>query len=161
MNCIRAILPGAIIAILGILCVALVTFAVVVSSTRALTPLEATLLQIVILGTGLSATYLFSQRSARQAAEQVVKPHARSAFRRVKSLYSGLFYLKGLIDQQGAPNAQSARQLVEKIEVVVDQQITTVADALEDWRDIVPEEVAALERQLENQVSVEVEDLRR
>ena len=161
MNLIRAMLPIAIIAILGAACVAFATLVVVVSSRRPLTSLEATLLQIVILGTGLSASYLFSQRAARVAAEQLVKPHARSAFRRVKTLYSGLFYLKGLIDQHREPNAKTATQVVEVIEAVVDQQVNTVADALEDWRDIVPEEVANLERQLGEHVRVELEDLRR
>ena len=161
MNLVRATLPIATIAILAVTCVALVIFVVVVSSRRPLTSLETTLLQIVILGTGLSATYLFSQRSAKVAAEQLVKPHARSAFRRVKSLYSGQFYLKRLIDQHREPNAEAASQVVEVIEAVIDQQLTTVADALEDWRDIVPEEVADLERQLGEHVRVELEDLRR
>ena len=94
MSLVRAMLPFAIIVILAVVCVAFAILVVLVSSTRPLTPLEATLLQVVILGTGLSASYLFSQRAARVAAEQLMKPHARSAFRRVKSLYTGLFYLK-------------------------------------------------------------------
>ena len=154
----RAMWP---IALLIIACVAFVILLVWVSSRRPLTPLESILLQVVILGTGLSASYLFNQRSSRKAAEQLVKPHARSAFRRVKSMYSGLFYLKRLIDRQKGPNSEAASQVVEVIEAVVDQQVTTVADAMEDWRDIVPEEVANLERQLGKQEGVELEDLRR
>jgi hypothetical protein len=35
---------------------------------------------------------------------------------------------------------------LEKVQVVVRLQIATANDAIEDWRDIVPEDVAALER---------------
>ena len=158
MNLVRAIW---LIAVLVFACVVLTILLVYVSSGRPLTPLESILLEIVILGTGVWASYLFSQRSARIAAQQLVKPHARSAFRRVKSLYSGLFYLKRLIDLHKEPNAEASNQVVKVIEAVVDQQVYTVADALEDWRDIVPKEVADLERQLEKQETVELEDLRR
>ena len=47
------------------------------------------------------------------------------------------------------------------IEAVVDQQIYTVADALEDWRELIPEEVADIERLLGEHESDELEDLRR
>ena len=162
MNFIRAKLPYTIVAILVAACGALVILVVVVSSKRPLTPLESTLLQVVILATGVSATYLFSQRSAKEAAEQIVKPHARSAFRRVQNLYSGLFYLKGVINRHHEiPTERSASQVVDVIEAIVDQQVNTVADAMEDWRDIVPEEVADLKRQLGQPDRVELEDLRR
>lgn len=150
MNLVRAMGP---IAVLACVCIVLVILLVFISSRRALTPLEAILLQMVILGTGLSASYLFSQRSARV-------PHARSAFRRVKSLYSGLFYLKAVINRDREPNVEAARQVVEVIEAVIDQQLDTVADAMEDWRDIVPEDVADIERQLREHEKVEVEDLK-
>lgn len=158
MNPIGAMWP---IVTLAVVCVALVIILVCVSSSRSLTPLEAILLQIVILVTGLSASYLFSQRSARVAAEQLVKPHARSAFRRLMSLYSGLFYLKKLIERHREPDAEAESQVVEAIEAVVNLQVNTVEDALEDWRDIVPDEVANIERRLGEHERAELEDLRR
>ena len=152
INFVRANFPYAIIALLAIACVALVIFVVRVSSRRLLTPLESTLLQVVILATGVSASYLFSQRSARVAAEQIVKPHARSAFRRVKNLYSGLFQMKGLIDRHHEkPSEQDSSQVVDIIEAMVNLQVITVSDAMDDWREFVPEEVADLERQLGGQ----------
>ena len=157
MNLVRAMLPYAIIGILAAACIALASFVILESSKRALTSLEATLLQIVILATGVSSSYLFSQKAARVAA----KPHARSAFRRVTSLYSGLFYIKRHIDRHRQSDAKDTSELVAVIEAVVDQQVNTVEDALEDWRDIVPEEVAGLEESLEKHARVELEDLRR
>ena len=150
-----------LILILAVACVAFVILVVVVSSGRPLTSVEAVFIQLVILGTGLSASYLFSQKSAKVTAEQLVKPHARSAFRRVKSLYSGLFYMKRLIDLHRGGNPEVASQVVEVIEAVLDQQVNAVADAMEDWRDLDPEEVERLERQIGKHEEVELEDLRR
>ena len=39
-------------------------------------------------------------------------------------------------------------ELWKKIEVIVIEQLATADDALEDWRDIVPEEVDELSRKL-------------
>ena len=158
MNLLRAnwmIVMSALVSIIFVI------FLVRVSSERQLTPLEAILFQIVILGAGVLASYLFSQRAATTAAEQLMKPHARSAFRRVKSLYSGLFYLKRVIDLHKGRDAEAASQVVTVIEAVVDQQVNTVADAMEDWRDLVPKEVEDLERQLVKHQRIETEDLRR
>ncbi len=145
----------------AIVCIAFMIILVLVSSGRQLTPLEAVLLQIVTVGAGVVASYFFSQRSARTAAEQLMKPHARSAFRRVKSLYSGLFYLKRVIDLHKGRDAEAPSQVVKVIEAVVDQHVNTVIDALEDWRDLVPKEVKDLERQFIEHESVETEDLKR
>ena len=47
---------------------------------------------------------------------------------------------------------------LDVIEAIVLEQIPTGADALEDWRDIVPDDVADVERRLREQ---QVEDLKR
>ncbi len=152
----------------AIVSLAFVICLVYVSSERQLTPLEAILIQIVILGAGVFASYLISQRFARTAAEQaraaaehLMMGHARSAFRRVKSLYSGLFYLKRVIERHKGPDPKAQSQEVAVIEAVVDQHINTVLDALEDWRDLVPKEVEDLEQQFIKHESVETEDLGR
>ena len=119
-----------LIAALACLCGAFVIAFLYVSSQDALSPLEAVLFQIVILATGVGASYLFSQRSARAEAEQLVKPHARSAFRRVMSLYSGLFYLKTVIDER--PNSEDAGRVVEIIEAVVDSVSKGERQTLDD-----------------------------
>ena len=157
MNFVRAMLPYAIIVIFAAACIALASFAILESSKRALTSLEATSLQVFILVTGVLSSYLFSQKAARMAA----RPQARSAFRRVQNLYAGLFYVKNLISEQKYTSPKDASHVVEIIEAVVDQQVTTVVDALEDWRDIIPEDVAELEERVRQGTKVELEDLRR
>ena len=77
------------------------------------------------------------------------------------SLYSGLFYLKKLIERHREPDAEAESQVVEAIEAVVNLQVNTVEDALEDWRDIVPDEVENIERRLGEYERAELEDLRR
>ena len=145
----------------AIVCIAFMIILVLVSSDRQLTPLEAVLLQIVTVGAGVVASYFFSQRSARTAAEELMKPHARSAFRRVKSLYSGLFYLKREIELHKGRDEKAQSQVVAVMEAVVDQHVGTVLDALEDWRDLAPKEVKDLEQQFIKHERVETEDLKR
>ncbi len=153
---------------LALACIGFVIVLVWVSASRALTHLEAILLQLVILVTGVWASYLFSQRSAeaaaeraKAAAEQLVKARARSAFRRVKSLYGGLFYVKSIIDKQRNLGRESESQVIEVIEAVVDQHVSTVEDAMGDWRDMVPDEVKDLEHQVGVQGVSETEDFKR
>ena len=157
MNIVRAILPITIIVIPAAACIALVTVTVLISSERSLTSLEATLLQILIVITSVSSSYLFSQKAAKMAA----KPHARSAFLRVTSLYSGLFYIKRNIDRHRLSGSRVASEVVAIIEAAVDQQVNTAEHALQDWREIIPEEVADFEEKLRESSRDELEDLRR
>ena len=144
--------------ILLIICVAFVATLVVVSSNRALSPLESILLQVFILATGVWASYLFSQQSAAKAAREMMKPYARSAFRRAMNLYFGLSSIMELIGQSKDHTEQASGHVVELIEVAVNQQLNTASDALEDWRDIVPDEVADLENRFGKQQRFETED---
>ena len=65
-------------------------FSVYTSSQRDLTGLENTLLQAFALGLGLIGSFIFGKQSAKEAARELIKPHARSAFRRLISLYESL-----------------------------------------------------------------------
>lgn len=123
---------------------------VFVAAIRTLTPLENVLLQFFSLGLGLIGSYILGRESARAAAREMVKPHARSAFRRLLSLYRSLSRLAYAI--------QTARLIcnsdnnnffiLDKLEGIVIEQIATADDALEDWRDIVPEDVEELRSKL-------------
>ena len=63
---------------------------IVIASKRTLTPLEGTMLQFFILSFGLIASFVFGRHSAKQAGKELIKPHARSAFRRLIFLYQSL-----------------------------------------------------------------------
>ena len=73
----------------------------------------------------------------------MIRPHARAAFRRVTALYQSLYRLSIRIEQLKDEKPDNRLDLIQ---VLVDEQIATGQDAMEDWRDIVPEEVEQIER---------------
>jgi hypothetical protein len=117
-----------------------------IASGRDLSSLENTLLQVFSVGVGIVGSYVVGQTSAREAGQDVIKPHARSAFRRLVSLTKSLSRLPQTMQsvRQGAALSTDALQLLDRLEGVVTEQISTAADALEDWRDVLPEEFKAL-----------------
>lgn len=124
-----------------------------VSTTRDLTYLELTISQILPLAVGLFGSYIFGQQSATKAGREIIKPYARSAFRRLLSLYMSISRVANIIAMSKSPedpqSPEDPHVTMEKIEVIVIEQLATADDALEDWRDIVPEEVDELSRKLQ------------
>jgi hypothetical protein len=78
-----------------------------------------------------------------------MKPAARSAFRRVLGLYGSLNRLSDTILQIRSTTDIPVPHL-EIIQVLVTEQQASVIDAMEDWRDLVPEDVADVERRLQD-----------
>lgn len=124
-------------------------------------------LQTLTLLSGSAGSYIFGRSSARDAAKEIVRPHARASFRRAASLYKALHRQrqtlsvvhKGLTDEAktiegGTPvvDLSVARWAIIGVQNLVIEQIGTAADALEDWKDLVPEEVASFARQLSDDV---------
>ena len=110
---------------------------------RSVSAVENTLFQILISGTGLWGSYIFGRNSARAGALEVIKPHARAAFRRVFALYRSLYRLSVKIEDL---KGEGPDHRLDLIQALVNEHIATGEDAIEDWRDIVPEEVAEIER---------------
>lgn len=110
---------------------------------RTPTPFETALLQFVILLTGLWGTYIMGKQSALSAARELIRPHARSAFRRTLSLQKSIHNLSLRIER--FQNEGDDRRLSE-IRAVVDEQIVAGNDATEDWRDIIPDDVDEMVR---------------
>ena len=115
------------------------------ATKRTLTSLESTLWQIFVFAAGLAGSFIFGRQSAREAAREMIKPHARSAFRRLLSLYHSLSHAATAIESsQGSESPEDAQVVLAKLEVIVVEQLAATDDALEDWRDIVPEDVEEL-----------------
>ena len=119
------------------------------------------LLQAITLVFGTYGAYVFAKASVEDAARALVTPHARSAFRRVRNIYEALGRLLDLIDRQsaaftlmrksGMPDTldyETVRLTMLMLERIVAEQVNTVDDALEDWRDLVPDEVQQIEEQV-------------
>ena len=122
---------------------------VAIAATRDLSGLESVLLQIILLAIGSSISFFAGHRSAREAAEAIIKPHARSAFRRLLSLYRSLSRAANAIESSQSSESDGDYQVVlARLEEIVAYQLMTADDALEDWNDIVPEDVKELEQKL-------------
>ena len=120
-----------------------------VATTRALTNLESTVLQFFAWITGILGSFIFGRQSAREAARDIIKPLARSAFRRLLSLYRSLSRVANILaSSQDFESREDYEVMHAKLEGIVVEQLTTAGDALEDWRDIVPEDVEELYQRL-------------
>ena len=109
-----------------------------VAQSRPLTPLEGILFQAVILAAGVGASYMIGKSTALEAARETIRPYTRSAFRRVLSLYKSMYSLSVRIE---AMQEEGYDPRLDVIRAVVDEQIPSGRDALEDWRDIIPDDV--------------------
>ena len=122
---------------------------VYIAATRNLSSLESVLLQIINLAIGIGISFHIARQSAQKAAREFVKPHARSAFRRLVSLYESLHWAMNEIKSAlRSRSAQQHQETLARVEAVVTAQLKTADDALEDWRDIVPDDVEELKQKL-------------
>ena len=104
-------------------------------------------MQIIFLSIGCSVSFFVGKKSVERAAKEVIKPHARSAFRRLLSLYHSLSRAATAIELAQISDSQENYQVaLARLEEIVTEQLSTADDALEDWRDIVPEDVEELEQ---------------
>lgn len=132
----------------------------VVFGRKESTALEVGLTEgLVIAITGVTGglfTYIFSRASVESAARGLVKTHSRPAFRRVLHLYAGLQRLGASIDerrriltaevdQQGGVQLAFVQSALDLLYAEVVEQTATADDAMNDWRDLVPDEVAQIE----------------
>lgn len=131
-----------------ILAIMVAIIQIFISSQRQLSSLENTLLQIFSLLLSFIGSYLIGKHSATDAAKEIIKPHARSAFRRLMSLYTSLSRVA--IEIARSKEHQSKEITLERMEVIVIEQLATADDALEDWRDIIPEETDELIKKIKN-----------
>jgi hypothetical protein len=148
--------------ILGSLVLAVITVAV---GTAELKPSEepnrlaTSLLQAITLVFGTWGSYALGRDASREAAKAQVRQHAKSAFRRVLTLYGALgrfrdqaetemAFLKEKQDvASGSVSVDIAQMCLDKFRLMSLEQIATGEDALEDWRDLAPDEVARIEAQ--------------
>lgn len=137
MNFLRVLAASLVVA-----SVAMATVFLIVASNRELSTLELVTFQVMTLFLSLLGSFVGGQQFADASSEQSLRRHAKSAFRRVLSLYRGLSRVAALVAESGA----DAQKVLPIVEAVVKEQIDTADDALEDWREIVPEDAEALER---------------
>jgi hypothetical protein len=124
-----------------------ITFGIT-ASKRPLTQLEMVSFQAITLIFSISGAFIFGRQSAMQAAREIIKPHARSAFRRLLSLYTSLSRLATTITNARSAQPMKNSPILDKLEAIVTEQIVTADDALKDWEDIVPDDVDEIRKKL-------------
>lgn len=135
-----------------LLAIAISGYFIHISGQRELTTTEIVMFQVFILLFGFSGSYLFGKQSAKEAAHEIIRPHARSAFRRVLDVYRGLLALVQRVRhaREENQNDQKLSYELENIEFALNDITRTIDSSMEDWRDIVPEEVAEVEENIED-----------
>lgn len=117
-----------------------------VATTRTFTPLESYSWQLFGIIVGFAGSAWFGRKSVQYRTKDLM-PHARSAFRRLLSLYESISRVAYNIESaKNAKSREDYREILSEIKGLVFMQLAAASDALEDWRDIVPEDVAELER---------------
>ena len=114
---------------------------------RPLTQIEAVLLQMFTFFAGVAGSAIITHQSSIKASREVIKQHARSAFRRLLRLYESMSQMAAIINASELPDDKTK---IIKIEEIVRAQIATADDALADWEDLVPEFVEELRQDLRN-----------
>lgn len=137
---------GIVLIILGILGIAGL---VSIAATRSMTTLENVFLQALSLVIGIGVSLFISRQSAEKTAREIIKPHAKSAFRRLLSLYESLSRASTIIKSLDEPQSlEEYRVGLAMLDAIVTEQLATADDALEDWSDVVPEDVEELSQKL-------------
>lgn len=107
------------------------------ATTRALTSAETVLLQLLSIVPGVLASYCITQWYDLSRRPQA----ARSAFRRLTSLYNGLSRIGHIIEDDDGGK-------LGRIKEVTYVMLRAADDAIEDWRDLDPESVAELKSEV-------------
>lgn len=115
---------------------------------RKLSVEEAIFMQAFSLVTALVSSYLFSRLGSDKLAKEMFAPLTRSAFRRIVSLYKGVSYIAEIVDSDDDARIKDDNSRLLAIKGIAFEQIRTANDALEDWREVIPEAVAELERDI-------------
>lgn len=149
MKSIEAIVATGLI-VIAIMLMILVAYT---STERTLTGIEVSILQIVALLASLGGSYIFGHRASKESIKEKIGMQARSAFRRLMSLYASISSVAIFIESEEDIDDSSKLKVIKAI---VDGQINTADDALEDWRDLVPESVEEMKEKLRNSKQREV-----
>jgi hypothetical protein len=122
-----------------------------VTSKDDTTNTESALWTFILFASGLGVSFYYGQRSIRDGAAELVRPHARGAARRLVTLGRGHQNLVRTIQLYKTAAARQAGKEDPRVVpleafdlacdvflVHIDGQQQTVNDALEDWREFDP-----------------------
>ena len=108
---------------------------VIIAARRPLSPLEATLFQIVVLGVGLGGGLIGSYKFGQSAAAN--RQYARSALRSALVLYRGIL---GLYEAVELLKTGDYDKRLDLLQSQVDDQAHVAQSVIADWIDVIPED---------------------
>lgn len=108
-----------------------------VQSERPVTSQEEAVGELLALIGGIAGSYMASRSALRS--------HARSAFRRLLSMYDGLGEIARMAEDETPEDRELA---LAKISGIARVHYRTASDALQDWSDLAPQQVAELQESL-------------
>ena len=118
-------LKWALLILIGLGTSGLLSFFVYLAATRDLRSLESVLLQIISLGIGCGVSFFVDRQSVSDAAKEIIKPHARKAFRRLVSLYRSLFRAANVIESaQDSKSPENHRVTLAKLDTMTIVKVT-------------------------------------
>lgn len=144
-------------AILGLLVLFVLT--ILVTGNEHASELSKGLLQFIFFVAASGLAIDLGRQSLQRGTEDILKPHGRKAVRRIVRLGQGIGGFSGtiatqreLMQHRGSENGGQVEVFEVEgafamLEAHVAAQIGIVEDAIEDWRDVVPAEVEAIENQ--------------
>jgi hypothetical protein len=144
-----------IAAVVGLLILFALTVAV--TANEHASELSKGLLQFIFFVAAAGLAVDLGRQSLKRGTTDVLKPHGRKAVRRIVRLGQGIGSFSTTIatqrdlmrqrgaEQGGAVEVFEVEGAFEMLEAHVAAQLGIVEDAIEDWRDVVPAEVEAIE----------------
>jgi hypothetical protein len=149
---------------------ALLALTIIVTHRKNLTNVEAGLLQFIFFAASAWIALAFGRRSTVAQAEELVRRDAAKAVRRIVNLGESVRDLGGVVNdasrfasELAATNAgvvpeADIQYAFGTLRSHLDGQARTVADAIEDWRDLAPNAVAELDERVRELPSGEQTD---
>lgn len=136
---------GSLLIFVGALPALVVYLTWYVADHSKLTAMESGLLQAISILAGMATSHYF----AKVSAKNMVRERAKLALRRISTLYAffpghiqSITYKKSLLDSSTKNDKVDARLVemaINDLIIETNGQIRSVNDAVEDWRELVPD----------------------
>lgn len=131
---------------------------IILTSREEVSQYEQGLLQFILFAAGALLTWIFGRNSVRAEAESLIQRDGKKAIRRIVNLAAGIQDFGGVLERQatgviatangdGMVTVTTVEASFQALADHIPGQLRTLEDAIQDWRDIVPDEVAQLEAQ--------------
>ena len=140
----------------------LIVVFVIIAAIRDLSSLENILLQFIFLSIGCGVSYRVGKQSVEKARDEIIKPHARNAVRYLVSLYKSVTRAAAVTESsQNFESRENYNVIRAYLLGIFGEQLATADDAIENWRDILKEELEDLIQKLREETitSEELENL--